>query len=267
MKLRSLHYLIPAAFLISSASAQYSTGFENPAFVSGDINGQDSWTTSRNTATARVLTATEISTELTNFGLNPGMPVHGGSQALLVSGSSDSNATIRLISGLLGQNNVVLDVWTRPLTGGSTGNIFLTMEDSEGDRAAAFRFGPTDIDYGTNGAGIWQPSGLMWNADTWYRLTMSVDYAAQTYDFAINGAQINATPIPFYAPNPSNRISTELTQIRIFRGLNQSGMIVDDLIVTIPEPGAMAFWVLGGSVALFRRNRNSSGHSASRRAL
>jgi len=254
MKLRSLLYLIPAAFLISAASAQYSTGFENPPFVSGDINGQDSWTTSRNTATARVLTATEITTELLAGGLNADMPVHGGSQALIVSGGSDSNATIRVISGLETQNNVVLDVWARPLTGGSTGNIFLTMEDSAGDRAAAFRFGVVGgqqtIDYGTAMTGIWQPSGILWDSTTWYRLNMSVDYGAKTYDFAINGVQVNSSPIPFYTA-----ISDEFSQLRIFRGLNQSGMIVDDLNVTIPEPGALAFLVLGGSVALLRRNR------------
>ena len=255
MKLRSLLYLIPAAFLVTAASAQYSTGFENPPFVSGDVQGQDSWTTSRNFSTARVLTATEIATELTNAGLNPNMPVHGGAQALFVSGAGDSNATIRPITGLAGENNVVLDVWARPLTGGATGNIFLTMEDAEGDRAAAFRFGPSDIDYASSGGGIWQPSGILWSADSWYRLTMSVDYTARTYDFSVNGTRINTDPIPFYAPNPNGRIADNLTQIRIFRGANQSGMIVDDLIVTIPEPGAAAFLICGASVMLLRRRR------------
>ena len=61
--------------LVSAAPAQYSTGFENPPFVSGDISGQDSWTTNQNPSTARVLTADRDATELTNVGLNADMPV------------------------------------------------------------------------------------------------------------------------------------------------------------------------------------------------
>ena len=273
MKLWSLVYFIPAAFLVSSASAQYSTGFENPPFVPadingnpGDISGQDSWTTNQNPSTARVLTATDIATELTNVGLSADMPVHGGAQALLVSGAGLNNATIRVISGLEIQNNVVLDVWARPLTGGSTGNIFLTMEDSAGDRAAAFRFGVVGgqqtIDYGTAVANPWLASGALWDSNTWYRLTMSLDYGTKTYDFAINGLQVNSSPISFYTAASDN-----LSQVRIFRGAGQSGMIVDDLTVTIPEPGAMAFLVLGGTAALLRRNRNSARHTSFSGAL
>ena len=63
---------------------------------------------------------------------------------------------------------VLLDIWARPLIGGSTGNIFLTMEDSGGDRAAAFRFGASfgnTIDYGTNIGTVWQPSTTIWDAN------------------------------------------------------------------------------------------------------
>ena len=77
---------------------------------------------------------------------------------------------------------------------------------------------------------------------------MRVDYTTKTYDFSINGAQVNASPIPFY-----NALSDNFSQIRIFRGANQSGMIVDDLLVTIPESGPIGF-LLVGSVLLFGRS-------------
>jgi hypothetical protein len=259
MNLRLALLIVSAAqFFATNALAQYVTGFESPLFVSGELNGQDTWTTSTNTATARILTASEIATELTNAGLNPDMPVHGGSQALVVSGAGAGNATIRVISGLESEMKVLLDVWTRPLTGGSTGNIFLTMEDPAGTRAAAFRFGPSfSIDYGTNIGGVWQASGNLWNSDTWYRLTMSLDYGTKTYDFSIDGTKINSSPIPFY-----NVGSTNFSQIRIFRGQNQSGMIVDDLLVVIPEPGAIALLFAGGSALILRRRRPRSLHRA-----
>lgn len=246
--------LATGAYLVAVASAQYATGFEAPTFVSGEVAGQDSWTVSRNPATARVLTASEIATELANVGLDSTNPVHSGEQALVVSGAGDSNAIIRVISGLENENLVVLDVWARPLTGGSTGNVFLTMEDSTGDRAAAFRFGTAfgmTIDYGTSVAGVWQPTDTIWDPNSWYRLTLRVDYLAKSYDFAIDGTPVAANPIPFYTS-----ASDQFSQVRIFRGASQSGMIVDDLTVNIPEPTASVCLLLGLGVVFLRQRRS-----------
>ena len=243
--------------MASPASAQYATGFEPPTFISGEISGQDLWTTSTNSATARVRTAQEIADELTAAGLTPGVTVHGGTQALIVSGPGASNATIRTISGLESERFVTLDVWARPLAAGTTGapmgNIFLTMEDAAGTRAAAFRFGTTggqNIDYGTSAAPAfpWQPSGVLWDSDSWYRLTISLDYLEKTYDFLVNGS-VNATGVPFYAAGSAN-----FSQIRIFRGANQAGMIVDDLMV-VPEPATFACLLGGVALLLHRRKK------------
>jgi hypothetical protein len=253
MKLSLLLSISSAILLPGIASAQYATGFESPPFISGEINGQDSWTTDANFAVNRVLTASEISTELTNLGLDPAMPVHSGSQALMISGTGAATATIRAIGGLATERNVVLDIWARPLIGGTTGNAFLTMEDSNGvnGRAAAFRFGPNfSLDYGTNIGGVWQATGLLWDPNTWYRLTMSLDYATKTYDFSVNGTRVNASPITFYNPN-----SVNLVQIRMFRGANRAGMIFDDLVLAVPEPATMLSLLAGGSALLLRRRR------------
>jgi hypothetical protein len=258
VKAQSGLWLLSAAcsLIAVTASGQYSTGFEQPPFFSGEIAGQDLWTTTTATsAAARVLTQSEIALELTNAGIpDPGQTVHSGSQALLVSSSSlGSSATIRLISGLEVERIVVLDLWARPLSSsGSLGNIFVTMEDGAGDRAAAFRFGTAfgnTIDYGTNVTGVWQPSPAIWNSDTWYHLTLVVDYFFKTYDLFLDGGKLNVDPIPFY-----NAASDDFRQIRIFRGSGQAGMIVDDLFVA-PEPGSAACLLAGAAMMLMRRSR------------
>jgi hypothetical protein len=173
----------------------------------------------------------------------------------MVSGLGGSAATIRQISGLETEQFVQLEIWARPLSAGTTGaligNIFLTMEDSSGERAAAFRFGPAGIDYGTNIGTVWQSSGLTWDDQTWYQLTLTVDYSAKTYNFAVNGNQLNLDPIPFY-----NAASDDFRQLRIFRGTNQAGMIVDDLsVMPVPEPTSAMMVMCGFGMLAARRAR------------
>jgi hypothetical protein len=75
MKVRATLLFAAAAVLINEGRGQYSTGFESPSFISGEIAGQDSWTLNQNPGTSRVLTNSEIATELTNAGLTPGQTV------------------------------------------------------------------------------------------------------------------------------------------------------------------------------------------------
>lgn len=260
MKLCTTLSFVTAGFLVTTASAQYSTGFENPPFVSGNLHLQDSWTGATQPTSLRVRTASEIATDLTAGGLNPANPVHSGLQALVVSSTTlGSSTALRPVSGLQSELNVVLDVWARPLTGGLTNNVFLLMEDNAATplRTAGFRFGPAlSIDYATSTPAnilVWTPTGIIWNSDSWYDFTMSVNYTTKTYDFSINGTQINTSPIAFYNTN-----SVNFSQIRIFRGTSQTGMIVDDLIVSVvPEPSALVLATVGGLLGLLvlRRKR------------
>jgi hypothetical protein len=225
-----------------------------------------------------VRTASEIAAQLTASGLTVGTTVHGGDQALLVSGFGGSVTSRRVVSGLGSLTRVTLDVWARPLaprldvSATNVGNIFLVMEDSSNTgagRVAAFRFGYYDadgatgsepiqphIDYATvndgDVGGLWEPTGLLWDPNTWYNITMNVDFSAQRYDFFLNGAKVNTSPIPFYQGNTVNSFGA----VRIFRGSYQAGMIVDDLTVAaIPEPAALALLLLGGGTLLLGRKR------------
>src|SRR6188768_785913 len=72
------------------AHAQYVTGFENPPFTSGLINGQDLWASPAAGTNAKVLTSAEITNALTSSGLTVGTVVHGGDQAFFLSGADAS---------------------------------------------------------------------------------------------------------------------------------------------------------------------------------
>lgn len=223
----------PAELILNSSFAFSSTGFEAPTYTSGPIDEQDRWTTDANENAARVLTAEEIVSFLETVGLETNQPVHAGSQAFVVSGPLVSNTMIRKVPGLESETKVTFDLWARPLNNGNVGNVFITAENASGTRAAAVRFGPSNsIDYGTAISGVWQATGLTWDPNAWYHITMVLDYDTRTYDFLVDGTAVNTEPIPFYTATAES-----FNQIRIFRGTGQAGVILDDLSVTVPGSG------------------------------
>lgn len=261
--MRAACWIVAGLVGLGCAQAQYSTGFESPPFTSGGLNGQDSWTSG---GAVSVLRASEIETALDASGLTIDSAVHSGDQALLVSGSGGGITSRRAIAGFESYTSVLLDVWVCPLGpradvgATSLGNTFLVLEDSSNataGRAAAFRFGYYDngsgaaaphLDYASNATGIWQDTGVAWAAGTWYNIQMNVDFATQTYGISLDGAALNTDPIAFYSGNPVSSFGA----VRIYRGSNQAGMLVDDLVV-IPEPGALSLLILGGCALMCRR--------------
>ncbi len=228
----------------SPAFAQTVIDFEKEPYVSGYLNGQDYWTVAKTNEV--VLTAAEIAKDLEAAGLLAGETVHGGNQAALFSRAGSGGASVRPIDGLGAARIVSLTAWARPLTprtdgAVNTNNIFLTMEDWNNTRAAAFRFGYWDsgsgtlaphIDYASAGAATWQDSGVSWTSNTWYEITMTANYYTKTYDMFVSGTKVNASPLAFYGGNNSENLS----QIRVYRGSNQAGMILDDVTITDVTP-------------------------------
>lgn len=226
-----------AQLTLRSTLALSNAGFEAPAYSTGPIEEQNGWSNDQNGNIARVANSNQISNYLASAGLEPGQPVHGGNQALLIAGAGLATTSIRPVTGFESADKVTFDVWVRPLGAGSaaspTGNVFFTLENAAGVRAAAFRLGPNNsLDWGTSITGVWQASGVTYNENEWMRITFEVDYTAKTYDMLVNGVKANAEPIPFYTAT-----SDRLRQIRIFRGANQAGAIFDDINVTSDQGG------------------------------
>ncbi len=228
----------------SLAQAQTTFTFENPPFVSGPIAGQDGWATSGVSDNMTVRTDAELQAQLTSSGFNPANPVHGGSQAFVVSGYGSSSTSTHTLPGIADYSTVVIDLWARPLTprydtsATNLGNVFMTVNSATGTRAVAFRFGfdaattSTHIDYAEATSAIWRSTGVPWTSNTWYHITLTVDLAAQSYDFAVDGTKLNTSPISFYQGNVVNALG----QILFFRGTSQAGMIVDDVTVNSTAP-------------------------------
>ena len=155
---------------------------------------------------------------------------------------------VKPVVGIENESRVIMDVWMRGLGRGNTpapvGNAFIALEGTDAANARATYLGfriphasltnTFSIDYGHGSGGIaittWLRSGIEMNENEWYQFTALLDYDAKTYDFFLNEEEI-AKNIPFVHPN-----TDAFRQLRVFRGANQAGLIVDDFRVSIPAP-------------------------------
>lgn len=298
--------------LAASGPSGMVTGFEpmgspsevtNPnGYVTGSVLFQDGWIGAGNLP--RVQTADEIAAELSAAGLNSGVTVRSGTQALLVAKVDANVETVgyfaeNVFASPITGSKVVMEYWARPLTSGlgadpsgtpqgngktigeRQGNTFSGIADENRVRAAAIRFGvdtvgsnpyenvvARHIDFGSASAGaaVWVRSGVAWEPNQWFRFRFDLDYEAKTYDFLINGLKVNAEPIRFY-----NEDSVAAARMFVARGTNQAGQIIDDVrIGPVPEPAAA---VLAGVGAIaFARwcekpSQSRSGDSKTRRGV
>ena len=224
------------------------TGFEPPTYTPGPIAGQDSWMLDgAGTAGTDVQTDTMIANSLAAMGVTDGDPVHDGTQALFAFAPGKAASTmIKPVVGIENESRVIMDVWMRGLGRGNTpapvGNVFIALEGALAGNARATYLGfrtphsaltnSFSIDYGSGviTGGAWMRSGRVFNGVDWYQFTTILDYTTKTYDFFLNEEEI-VKGVPFVHP-----VADAFRQLRIYRGANQVGMIMDDFRVSIPAP-------------------------------
>jgi hypothetical protein len=223
--------------------------FEPPTFTSGNIGGQDSpaWVATGNAAGNNVLTGAEITNALEVLAIEPAETVQSGSQALFFSAHNVASSTlVRPVIGLENATKVIMDVRIRGLLRGNTtapyGNMFFAIEGTAGTTGRATYIGPRDtaaaaqvgpyFGYGTAVVpGTWGRVGLF-DGESWNQLTTILDYSTKTFDFFIDGVEA-AKNVPFV-----HAAADAFLQLRLSRGANQAGAIVDDVVLSVPQSGA-----------------------------
>lgn len=160
----------------------YTADFESAeGFAPGSIAGQLGWTVTTGTASVVDRTA-----------------AHGTQSVALESGTAAAQLNQEFGPGSANPQIVFVDFMARPAAGAdpSTSTVF----DVEAARVAFVRNGDIGQIQVLNGdgagAGAWQAVGPALPVDTtgiaasWHRLTLRLNYAAQTWDFYLDGAMV-----------------------------------------------------------------------------
>lgn len=226
------------AACVAPASAQYSTGFEPPAYTAGSpVVGVDGWTQTTGSPDQVPVQTTYVHSGLQALGLQ--QPAAGGKVAIaLLHSFAPVTASI-----------LKIDVWMMPGDStDSTGTWFAIEEDnSASKRSALFGFRSGVIAY--NNGGAWTNSATSYTLGEWYKFTSVMDYSSRTWSLLINDTPFASNLGFFHAGHVKGN------SLRIYKGGNNAGMAVDDLVV-VPEPTsllALAMGVAGFAGALRRR--------------
>ncbi len=227
------------AACIAPAAAQYATGFEAPTYADASpVAGVDGWTQTGGDPDQAIIQTTAV---------------HSGQQALLLQqppAGGTKSVTLLHTFPSFSSGVLKIEVWLAPFDPGTdaTGTWFTVEEGSSSSkRSALFGFRSGVIAY-NNGAS-WTNSTTTYVPGDWYKFTSLIDYSTRTWSLLINDSPFAANLGFWHAAH------TAATNVRIYKGGNNTGMAVDDLQV-VPEPAsfvALAMGVAGLAGALRRR--------------
>lgn len=268
-----LALLTAVAIGVSSASAQFSIGFEAPDYESGPLRlaperhaglqaGQDDWYGFD--GSPRIHTGSEISAALQAAGLNPANPVHTGDQALfMVNEFDDPQGGLwrRPFTGFETESRVVVEWWARPLTPGngqpgttigqSINNTFVGIQDSndsgDGGRAAAIRFGywavdgetlVRSIDFASHDAPASNPAGVWISSGIEWTEDAWYNFQLHLdYESKVYDFYVDGTKVNNAPITFYRATATHAEKFFISRGTNNAGQIIDDIDVYASPPG------------------------------
>jgi len=229
------------AALPATADVLFSTGFEAPDYVTGDLTGQQGWTISTTTTNVSV-------TGLSGY-------VIEGAQSMLVTGNA-GRAAMHSISGAGNLTRIEVKLAKAQV---NTGQWWVALQKADGSgRSGVFGFNNGNIQYYRGGSGWTTYSAF--SAATAYAFTADVDIANKTYALWVNGVLVDAA-IPTYS---TAAVIPE--QVYLYRGyLSLTGLdtwanyaVADSLAISsVPEPSSLLALVagLGGVAGYIRRRR------------
>jgi len=244
----------------SPSEVTYPTGY-----VTGFVSGQDGWGGTRSpriqteTEIAAELTAAGLNPANAVRSGNQALLLGKLDTEAEIPSPGPGGYLVNNFFTTVNSSDVIVDWWARPLTSGEgadpsgspagngktigerQGNTFVGVMDATEQRVAAVRFGvdtvgnnpytnvtERHIDFGTAAvSGVWQKSGLLWEADVWYNFKFDLDFETKKYDFYVNGQKVNAEPIRFYT-----EAASDASRFFVSRGTNQAGQIIDDVRIT-----------------------------------
>ena len=235
--------LTGAIALPASAASLYSTGFEAPTFSLGALNGQGGWVSADTTATVENTVvyagAQAVSARGTDFTYYPYGPITP-TAPITVSMAFETTDT-----GLVFSNFVVGD---SPGFAGITAGLAL---ENNGEIYA--------VSPGFPVIGTYAPG-------TWIDLSMTLNYATQTYSISLDGSRV-ASGLAFCGgwEHSNHCDQNNITQFGVVEfdphGLKNGEDYVDNVSVSsAPEPAAWALMLAGFAAvgaALRPRRRHS----------
>ncbi len=238
----------------ASATVLYSTNFASPTFTTGALAGQDGW---------GVFTAPETGTPtvqdtVTDNG-EPAVDLGSRGNAYYLYGPVTPTGPITLS----------VDVDYASTTGGAVVSFAAISNSSPFDSgdlvedvAAGVVLGNSKIRALPSGT---SPALDSTSSYTWYNLSMTLDYASQTYDVSVDG-QVLAKNIPFcgYELSSNTCAGVESSQFEGFElvqnnGLKSGAIYFGNVSISeVPEPTTWTLMIAGVALtglALRRRPR------------
>ena len=222
----------------TQAAVLYATGFENPPFVPGPINGQAGWFvfSASGQTSAPVIETTVVNT---------------GAQAVGVPGSVNGQTGPVFAPNF---TNPVLDLSADIFLGSSTNESswqFATTGANDTGYAGGIDISGTSIAAITSGFPV---VGTL-TRDTWHHLDVVLDYLTQTFGLDLDGSTL-ATNLPYCGNNfgPCNGAPVAELGWALFNTFgngNDSGYMDNFSIATVPagvpEPASITLL----AIALF----------------
>lgn len=240
---RSLRGILIAAAagvaLPATAAMVYdSNGFESPTFTTGNLSGQSGWSVNYTSSAVTVETAV----------------VRSGLQAVEVLRTAANinscyfEPTFTATSGLV-QVQAAMRVNNMVASASNFDALYVTKTSTASDRQTILYFYGDGKIKVYNGGTNTQVS--TWTAGNWYDVDFLFDTTAKTFDLKINGTTV-ANDFAFL-----NATATTVNRVifQEYGGQTGSQLYVDNVMVMVPEPAALALLGLGTTLVLRRRPR------------